>query len=119
VAARIARPRGPWSRAGRHAKYAPGFRSFDYANPDAPVGGEVRMSAMGTFDKLNPFTLEGLAPAFLSSLVFETLAAGSLDEPYAMYGLLAGHVTGAGRIVDHLPAQPPCPLLQRRCGDGR
>ena len=74
---------------GGEPKYGAAFKSFDYVNPEAAVGGEVRMSSMGTFDKLNPFTLKGMAPAFLSNLVFETLAAGSLDEPYSMYGLLA------------------------------
>ena len=74
---------------GGDPKYGPDFRSFDYVNPDAPPGGEVRMSSMGTFDKLNPFTLKGVPPTFLNALVFETLTAGSLDEPNTMYGLLA------------------------------
>src|SRR5204863_5418211 len=39
-------------------------------------------------DKLNPFTLKGTAPPG-NGLVFETLLAGTLDEPTTMYGLLA------------------------------
>ena len=35
-------------------KYGPDFKHFDYARPDAPKGGEVRLSAIGTFDSLNP-----------------------------------------------------------------
>jgi microcin C transport system substrate-binding protein len=78
---------------GGEPRYGPDFRSFDYVDPAAPVGGEVRMASMGTFDKLNPFTLKGVAPTFLNALVFETLTAGSLDEPNAMYGLLANDMT--------------------------
>jgi microcin C transport system substrate-binding protein len=74
---------------GGTPKYGPGFRAFEYVNADAPRGGEVTMSAMGTFDKLNPFTLKGVPPVFLNPLTFESLTIGSLDEPNSMYGLLA------------------------------
>lgn len=74
---------------GGQPKYPPGFLAFDYVNPDAPRGGEVRMAAMGSFDKLNPFTLKGVSAAFLNLLCFESLTIGSLDEPNSMYGLLA------------------------------
>ena len=30
-------------------KYGPDFTAFDYVNPDAPKGGEVRQSAIGSF----------------------------------------------------------------------
>ncbi|MGA8380552.1 MAG: ABC transporter substrate-binding protein, partial [Stellaceae bacterium] len=36
-------------------KYGPGFTHFDYVNPQAPKGGTMRYSAIGTFDTLNPF----------------------------------------------------------------
>lgn len=74
---------------GGAPKYPAGFRSFDYVNPDAPKGGAVTMAAMGTFDKLNPFTLKGVRADGLNELVFETLTAMSLDEPMSAYGLLA------------------------------
>ena len=74
---------------GATPKYGPDFKSFDYVNADAPKGGEVTLASLGNFDKLNPFTLKGVPASGLTNLVFETLAAGSLDEPYAMYGLLA------------------------------
>src|SRR5579871_1568553 len=35
-------------------KYPPGFRYFDYVNPEAPKGGAVRLTATGTFDNFNP-----------------------------------------------------------------
>jgi len=74
---------------GGEPKYGPGFLHFDYVDPDAPRGGDVTMSAMGNFDKLNPFTLKGRAAHLLSGLVFDTLTVQSLDEPFAVYGLLA------------------------------
>src|SRR5262245_44846143 len=41
-------------------KYQPGFKHFQYVNPEAPKGGDVKMAAFGTFDTLNPFTLKGV-----------------------------------------------------------
>ncbi len=76
-------------------KYPEGFAHFDYVNPDAPKGGELRLVSnlrVSTFDKYNPFTLRGSAPAYLSALMFESLLAGSLDETASGYGLLAESV---------------------------
>ncbi len=70
-------------------KYPENFRAFDYVNPDAPRGGELNLAAIGTYDKLNPFTLKGIAASKINALVFDTLALASLDEPNTMYGLLA------------------------------
>ncbi|MDD5585354.1 MAG: extracellular solute-binding protein [Alphaproteobacteria bacterium] len=75
-------------------KYAAGFTHFDYANPDAPKGGEVRLASIGTFDNLNPYILKGL-PATDAGLVFETLMASALDEPFSQYGWVAESVTVA------------------------
>ena len=69
-------------------KYPPGFTHFQYANPDAPKGGEVRLAAFGTFDTLNPFTLKGVAAAGLGEL-FDTLMTPSRDEAFSYYGLVA------------------------------
>ncbi len=79
-------------------KYPPGFAHFDYVNPAAPKGGELRLVSnlrLSTFDKYNPFTIRGGAPAYLSQLMFDTLLTGSLDEEGAGYGLLAEDVTVA------------------------
>ena len=70
-------------------KYQPGFSHFDYVNPQAPKQGKVNLQAIGSFDKMNPYTLKGTAPFGLDFLVFETLAVASLDEPFSEYGLLA------------------------------
>ena len=53
-------------------KYGPGFKHFEYADPKAPKGGAVKLSAIGTFDTLNPFTLRGVPAAGLGQ-VFDTL----------------------------------------------
>ena len=73
-------------------KYPPGFAHFDYVHPDAPKGGEIVLvppTRQSSFDKYNPFTLKGSAPPGLSSLLFDTLLTGTLDEPTTAYGLLA------------------------------
>ncbi|MFQ5619895.1 MAG: extracellular solute-binding protein [Rhodospirillales bacterium] len=69
-------------------KYGPDFKHFDYVNPDAPKGGEVKLAAIGTFDNLNPYILKGVAAAGLGGL-FETLLTNSDDEPFTEYGHLA------------------------------
>lgn len=70
-------------------KYSPDFVQFDYVSAQAAKGGRLVLHDLGSFDKMNPFTLRGSAPANLEILVFETLAVASLDEPFAEYGLVA------------------------------
>ena len=79
-------------------QYPPGFAHFSYVNPLAPKGGELRLVSnlrVSTFDKYNPFTVKGSAPAYLSNLMFDSLLAGALDETAAGYGLLAQEVSVA------------------------
>lgn len=76
-------------------KYPPGFKAFDYVNVDAPRGGELRLVSnlrYSTFDKYNPFTIKGAAPAYLANLMFDSLLVGSMDETASGYGLLAEDV---------------------------
>lgn len=70
-------------------KYPQGFRKFDYASDQAQKGGQLVLHELGSYDKLNPYTLKGTPPAGLDELVFEPLAVPSLDEPFAAYGLIA------------------------------
>ncbi|MFC1837348.1 ABC transporter substrate-binding protein, partial [Thermodesulfobacteriota bacterium] len=70
-------------------KYGPGFKRFDYSSDRAEKGGAMVLHDLGSFDKMNPYTLRGQAPSGLENLVFETLAVSSLDEPFASYGLIA------------------------------
>ena len=79
-------------------KYPSDFSNFDYVNPVAPKGGELRLVSnlrSSTFDKYNPFTIKGSAPAYLSDLMFDALLAGPLDETASGYGLLAQDVSVA------------------------
>lgn len=72
-------------------KYAPGFRHFDYVNPQAPKGGMLRYGAFGTFDSLNGFIVKG-QPAMGLNYIYDTLMTSSLDEPASEYGLVAESV---------------------------
>jgi len=95
---------GAWSTAGWAAhgyalwddlKYPASFTHFDYVNPSAPKGGELRLVSnlrFSTFDKYNPFTLKGSPPAYLVDLLFEPLLLPSMDETASGYGLLAEDV---------------------------
>lgn len=73
-------------------KYPPGFAHFDYVNPAAPQGGTLHLrnpDRRTSFDKFNPFTTKGNAPAGMGIFMFESLAVLGSDEPQTMYGLLA------------------------------
>jgi len=77
-------------------KYPPGFAAFDYVDPAAPKGGDLRLVSnqrVSTFDKYNPFTIKGSAPAYLANMLFDTLLTGSMDETASGYGLLAEDVS--------------------------
>jgi microcin C transport system substrate-binding protein len=73
-------------------KYGPDFTHFDYADPQAPKGGSLRLSAIGTFDTLNPFVIKGV-PAEGLGRIFDTLTVASEDEPGSEYGLVADSIT--------------------------
>lgn len=72
-------------------KYPPGFKHFDYVNPDAPKGGTVRLAGFGTFDSLNPYILRGVAADAVTQ-TFDTLLTPAADEPFSEYGLIAQSV---------------------------
>lgn len=74
-------------------KYPPDFKHFDYVNPDAPKGGSVRLTALGTFDTLNliPSTKGNRPNALL--YIYDSLMTPSYDETSSQYGLLAEWVS--------------------------
>ena len=83
------------SAAGVHAlamdgepRYGRDFEHFDYVRPDAPKGGHVTLSAIGSFDSFHPYIVKG-HPAAGVGLLFDTLTTQSGDEPFTEYGLLA------------------------------
>ncbi len=69
-------------------KYGQDFKHFDYVNPSAPKGGDVKLASIGTFDNLNPFIIKGVAPDQIG-LLFDSLITSPADEPGAAYGLVA------------------------------
>ncbi len=72
-------------------KYPEGFSHFDYADPQAPKGGNIVLSGNGTFDSFNPFIPKGDAESNIA-LIYDTLLASSFDEPFSEYGLIAEKV---------------------------
>ncbi|WP_434725109.1 extracellular solute-binding protein [Mesorhizobium sp. RIZ17] len=81
-------------------KYKPDFTHFDYVNVDAPQGGTFNFSPPNwganqspqTFNTLNSFVPKGDSPQRME-MCFDTLMARALDEPDAVYGLIADNVT--------------------------
>jgi microcin C transport system substrate-binding protein len=71
-------------------KYPPDFRHFDYVNPNAPKGGAVRLSAIGTFDNFN-IVVSGVKGALVPGieLIYDSLMIPALDEVSTEYGLIA------------------------------
>lgn len=80
-------------------KYPQGFAHFDYASPDAPVGGTFTFQPAywyhnqntQTFNTLNSFVRKGDAPPRME-ICFDSLVASAHDEPDAVYCHLAESV---------------------------
>ncbi len=76
-------------------KYPQDFKHFEYANPEAPKGGELRLATVSTsgFDSLNPFIIKGMPASGVSylrqSYLYDSLAVHSYDEAFTLYGLIA------------------------------
>ncbi|MDO8420448.1 MAG: extracellular solute-binding protein [Rubrivivax sp.] len=73
-------------------KYGPDFTHFEYVDAGAPKGGTLRLKnpdRRTSFDKYNPWTTRGNAPAGVLIWMVESLGHLSQDEPLTVYGLLA------------------------------
>jgi peptide/nickel transport system substrate-binding protein len=68
------------------------YSHMPYANPDAPKGGRLIESQLGTFDSLNPLIVRGLAVQKIRGFVVESLMTRGNDEAFTLYGLLAKSV---------------------------
>ena len=73
-------------------KYGPDFKHLDYANPDAPKGGTLRVAYVGGFDSLNLMALLGTPPLGMPQ-IYDALMRRSLDEPAVRYPLVAESIT--------------------------
>ncbi|MEO3435094.1 extracellular solute-binding protein [Inquilinus sp. CAU 1745] len=69
-------------------KYGPDFTHLDYADPDAPKGGSLTLTTVGTFDTLNRLPIAGQWPRNLG-LIYDSLMVETQDEISVQYGLLA------------------------------
>ena len=78
-------------------KYPPDFQHFDYVNPDAPKGGEMRFPDLGTFDSFNNMIDKGRVPYGVTlvdyhNLIYDRLLENAIDEHTSYYGRLADGV---------------------------
>ncbi|MCP8938118.1 extracellular solute-binding protein [Alsobacter sp. SYSU M60028] len=120
----LALPRAARAQAGaaeRHGmstfgdlNYGPDARHFDYVNPAAPKGGVVSLQisstfgnqAFDTFNTLNVYVLKGDGAAGMN-MTFDSLMSRALDEPDALYGLLARSVaTSADGLTQTFRLRP-------------
>ena len=89
---------GTWEHAisaYQPPKYPRGYTHFGYANPAAPKGGTLNLSnpdRRSSFDKWNPYTIKGVAPAAMRIYIFETLGFVAMDEPKAVYGMVGEEI---------------------------
>lgn len=73
-------------------KYASDFAHFDYANPEAPKGGKLKLGVVGdNFDSFNPYIIKGVPGAGVSYL-YQSLTAHAEDEAFSEYGLIANRI---------------------------
>lgn len=63
------------------------FTHFPWVNPAAPKGGEVALTALGSFDSFNPFILRGTSAVGVGNLYTQLLTRNP-DEQTAEYGAL-------------------------------
>lgn len=74
-------------------KYPADFKHYDYVNPNAPKGGTLNRVAVGTFDSLNPYVIQGVAAAGLADFgggyLYDTLMTDSIDQSSTQYPLIA------------------------------
>jgi microcin C transport system substrate-binding protein len=75
-------------------KYLAGFKQFDYVNANAPKGGRVLQTALGSFDNFN-MVVAGVKGSLATriDLLYDTLFVSALDEVSSEYGLLAEAVS--------------------------
>lgn len=64
------------------------FHHFPWVNPNAPKGGEIALTALGSYDSFNQFILRGTAAVGLNNL-YDSLLMESADEASTEYAHLA------------------------------
>jgi microcin C transport system substrate-binding protein len=69
-------------------KYSTDFSHYDYVNPAAPKGGDVRLAAIGTYDNFNRYAPRGV-PGERTDALYDSLFTTSDDEIGSYYPLIA------------------------------
>jgi len=64
------------------------FPHFPWVNPNAPKGGEIALTALGSYDSFNQFIIRGTAAVGMG-LIYDTLLKESADEASSEYPYLA------------------------------
>lgn len=72
-------------------KYKAGFTHFDYVNPNAPKGGTVIFSDLGTYDNFNRYAQRGVSAAGAGD-IYDSLMVQSEDEIEVNYPLVAERI---------------------------
>lgn len=73
-------------------KYQPNFNHVDYANPDAPKRGIIKLAEIGSFDNFNGYASRGTSEQNSTSL-YDTLFTNSADDITSFYPLIATSIT--------------------------
>ena len=75
------------------SKYGENFQHYDYVNPNAPKGGTLNSTVVGTFDSFNPYIVQGSPAAGFAALggglLYDSLMEQSTDEPSVSHPLIA------------------------------
>ena len=75
------------------SKYGENFQRYDYVNPDAPKGGTLNSTVLGTYDSFNPYIVQGSPAAGFGQLggglLYDTLMEQSVDEGSVSHPLVA------------------------------
>jgi len=83
-----------WTTLAEPSKYGDHFLHYYHVNPDAPGGGTLNRVAVGSFNSLNPYIIEGEIPSpglasFGGGLLYDTLMDQSLDEDSVFHAGIA------------------------------
>ncbi|MFL1780472.1 ABC transporter substrate-binding protein [Candidatus Hepatincolaceae symbiont of Richtersius coronifer] len=77
-----------YSRSGKPL-YQKNFLHFNYINPTAKKGGELKLATIGSFNSFMPYALVGLLPKDYFILYYDSLMYAPLDDLSTFYPLLA------------------------------
>ncbi len=95
-------------------KYPADFKHYDYVNPDAPKGGTLNLVAVGTFDNLNPYVVQGVSAAGLSDfgggMLYDTLMADSQDQGSTQYPHRQRPAISRRFLLGQIQAQSRCEM---------